>query len=49
MLGAREYPGKDEHRLAGKRKPDALESNDDRDHNEAVVVNEMGDVVRQGG
>ena len=49
VLGAGIDPGKDEHRFAGKRQPEALEPNDDSDHNEAVVVNEMGDEMRQGG
>jgi hypothetical protein len=47
MLGAGKNPGQDEHRLARERQSDAFKPDDDSDHQEAVVGNEVGDVVPQ--
>ena len=38
-----------QHRLSGKGKTDALETDDSGDDREAVVVNEMGDGGHQAG
>ena len=47
VSGAGENAGEDQHRFTRKRQPDAFQSDDDGDHQEAVVGNEMGDVVPQ--
>ena len=45
--GAGKNPGEDQHQLTRERQADAFEPDDDGHHQEAVVGNEMGDVVPQ--
>ena len=49
VFGAGKDAGQDQHRLAGKRQADALEADDQSDDDQAIDVNEMSDVVGQGG